>query len=140
MIRVSPAVRRRVRRRGRGLCEYCRSCGEYTGHDFTIDHITPESRGGTNDFENLCWCCFWCNNFKHVRTKAVDSRTGDVVRLFNPRRELWQDHFRWSRDSTRIVARTAVGRVTISALRLNRPALVRARRVWVRHGIHPPVE
>jgi hypothetical protein len=137
MIGISPALRRRVQRRARGLCEYCRSCAEYTGHDFTVDHIVPESRGGTNDLANLCWCCFWCNNFKQARTGAVDSRTGEVARLFNPRTQRWDDHFRWSRDATRIVARTAIGRVTVSTLRLNRPALVRSRRVWARHGLHP---
>jgi 5-methylcytosine-specific restriction endonuclease McrA len=53
MSRVSPALRRRVRRRAQGLCEYCRSSPELTGHDFTIDHILPESHGGASRFENL---------------------------------------------------------------------------------------
>ncbi len=138
MSRMSAALRRRVRRRARGLCEYCRSCAECTGHEFTLDHIIPESRGGTDQFENLCWCCFWCNNFKQSRTEAIDRRSGQVVPLFNPRTKSWNEHFRWSHNFTRIVGRTAIGRATITALRLNRPSLVRSRRVWVRHGLHPP--
>jgi len=131
-------VRQEVRRRARELCEYCRSSAELTGHDFTVDHIVPEGRGGSGLSENLCWCCFWCNSFKQARTHALDARTGRRVSLFHPRRDSWPDHFRWSHDSTRIVGRTAIGRATVEALRLNRPALVVARRVWVRHDLHPP--
>ena len=138
MSRMPAALRHRVEQRAHGLCEYCRSYSEYTGHDFTVDHILPESLGGATAFDNLCWCCFWCNNFKQARTKALDTRSGRLVLLFNPRTDIWSDHFRWSRDETRVVGRSPVGRATIEALRLNRPVLVRARRVWVRHGLHPP--
>jgi 5-methylcytosine-specific restriction endonuclease McrA len=138
MSRLSPLLRRRVQQRGQGLCEYCRSCMDYTGHAFTVDHVLPTSRGGTDDFNNLCFCCFWCNTYKHVRTQVLDVRTGHAVPLFNPRMDNWHDHFRWSPTYTRVVGRTAIGRVTIQALRLNRPSLVRARKIWVRHGLHPP--
>jgi HNH endonuclease len=138
MTRIRPSLRRRVQRRGQGLCEYCRSCMEYTGHAFTVDHVIPTSRGGTDDFDNLCLCCFWCNNYKQAAIEATDSRTGRVVSLFNPRTDDWQAHFRWSPTCTRVVGRTAVGRATIVALRLNRPSLVRSRRIWRRHGLHPP--
>ena len=138
MSRLSPLLRRRVQQRGQGLCEYCRSCMDYTGHAFTVDHVLPTSRGGSDDLNNLCFCCFWCNNYKHSRTHALDVRTDRVAPLFNPRMDKWNDHFRWSSTSTRIVGRTAIGRVTIRMLRLNRLSLVRARKVWVRHGLHPP--
>jgi hypothetical protein len=132
MSRVSPALRRRVRARAQGLCEYCRCAAELTGHDFTVDHIVPESRRGGSRFGNLCWCCFWCNTFKQARTVSVDPHSGKTFPLFNPRVDNWQDHFRWSHDSTRIIGRTPVGRATLKALRLNRPALTKARRIWVR--------
>lgn len=138
MSRMPAALRHRVEQRAHGLCDYCRSCAEYTGHDFTVDHILPESLGGATAFDNLCWCCFWCNNYKQARTKALDARSGRLVPLFNPRTDAWPDHFRWSRDETKVVGRSPVGRATIEALRLNRPVLVRARNVWVRHGLHPP--
>lgn len=34
----------------------------------TIDHITPRSRGGSDNWENLVCCCTKCNNFKGDRT------------------------------------------------------------------------
>lgn len=138
MSRVSVVLRARVRRRARNHCEYCLSQMNLTGHDFTIDHITPESEGGSNDFDNLCLCCFWCNSFKKARTGQTDPRTNRRVRLFNPRVDAWEEHFRWSPRRTRIIGRTAVGRATVIALRLNRETLVRARSLWARHALHPP--
>jgi hypothetical protein len=93
---------------------------------------------GVHRLDNLCSCCFWSNAFKQARAEARDPRTDTVTRLFHPRLDSWSDHFRWSRDGTRILGRTAVGRATVAALRLNRSILVKARRLWVRHGLHPP--
>jgi hypothetical protein len=138
MSRLPTDLRRRVRQRARNLCEYCHTLMDFTGHEFTIDHIIPESLGGASDFANLCFCCFWCNNYKHARTEVRDLRTGRLVPLFNPRRAEWNDHFRWSPTFTRVIGRTATGRATINALRLNPPGLVNARSIWVKHGLHPP--
>lgn len=140
MSKVSLALRRRVEQRALGLCEYCRSCAEYTGHDFTVDHIQPESLGGLSSFDNLYWSCFWCNNFKHASTHARDPRSGQLVPLYNPRMDAWPEYFRWSRTQTRNIGRTPVSRATVNAFRLNRPVLILARTVWVKHGLHPPIE
>ena len=134
---VPARIRRRIRQRARGMCEYCRSFESNTGHDFTVDHVFPGSKGGGSDLANLCLCCFWCNDFKGAQTQANDPRTGNAVRLFNPRTDDWKDHFRWSPAGTRLVGLTATGRATIHALRLNRPTLVRARGIWARYGLHP---
>jgi hypothetical protein len=37
-----------------------------------------------------------------------------------------------------ILGKTATGRATAKALKLNRPQLVVARQAWVLWGIHPP--
>lgn len=43
----------------------CVYCGKVlTKHNATFDHIVPLSRGGSNDPENLCWCCASCNKAK----------------------------------------------------------------------------
>jgi hypothetical protein len=138
MSRGRAALRRRVRQRAQNLCEYCRTLMDLTGHEFTLDHIVPEAYGGTGQFDNLCFCCFWCNNYKQARMYALDPRTGRLVRLFHPRLDRWEEHFRWSPTATRIIGRTAIGRATVEALRLNRSHLVAARRLWVRYDLHPP--
>jgi hypothetical protein len=138
MRRLPRPLRRAVQERARGLCEYCRSSMDLTGHEFTVDHIHPVSRGGTHDAANLCLCCFWCNSYKQVSTGGTDPRTGREVPLFNPRSDNWDEHFRWSPTAARVIGRTAVGRATVQALHLNRPSLVQSRQVWARHGLHPP--
>lgn len=138
MSRLRSELRRRVRLRAQNLCEYCRTLMDLTGHEFTLDHILPEAQGGSSQFDNLCFCCFWCNNYKQARTHLIDPRTSRLVQLFHPRLDRWEDHFRWSSTATRIIGRTAVGRATVEGLRLNRANLVHARRLWVRYNLHPP--
>jgi hypothetical protein len=40
--------------------------------------------------------------------------------------------------TTEVVGLTAVGRATIATLRMNRPAMVRVRRLWAAMSEHPP--
>ena len=55
---------REVTEASEGTCPYC---GEaFTGGH--IDHIMPVSKGGTNDRENLVYCCAPCNLSKHAKT------------------------------------------------------------------------
>jgi hypothetical protein len=60
--------------------------------------------------------------------------------LFNPRRQLWREHFVWSGDGTQIIGLTACGRATVLALKMNNDDIVAARRLWVSVGWHPPAE
>jgi len=64
--------------------------------------------------------------------------TGKLVRLFNPRRQHWQDHFTWNEGATLVVGLTATGRATVDALRLNRGELINLRRAFHILKLHPP--
>lgn len=103
-----------------------------------IDHLVPERRGGATVEENLWLACPLCNGHKADRISAPDPVSGQDVPLFNPRREVWREHFAWVDRGARVLGVTALGRATVEALKLNRPALVRARRRWVEVGWHPP--
>lgn len=103
-----------------------------------MDHVFPESLGGITVRENLWLACSLCNDCKANRIAAPDPDTGGIVRLFNPRRQVWTDHFRWTANGERIIGLTPTGRATVAALRLNRAELVVARRNWVIAGWHPP--
>jgi hypothetical protein len=76
-------MRRRVRERARGYCEYCRIEEASSGHEFTLDHASPESRGGPTTPENLAFASVGCNVCKSNRTHAPDPIDGEIAPLFN---------------------------------------------------------
>lgn len=135
---VSPELRERVADTARHRCGYCQSQEIVVGMPFEIEHIIPEALGGSSKEENLWLACPRCNRHKGDRISAVDSQTGQVVVLFDPRRQQWEEHFTWQDDGVRIGGLTPTGRATVSALQLNNPYALRARRIWRTWGWHPP--
>jgi hypothetical protein len=129
--------RKSVRARARGTCEYCRSQERFATQSFSVEHIVPLQGGGGDDLDNLAFACQGCNNHKYTKTEAIDPVSGEIVRLFHPRRDRWPDHFIWNHDFTRIIGLTAEGRATVEALRLNRSSLVKLRRALFGCGEHP---
>ena len=135
---VPADLRRRVTIQACRRCGYCLTSEDVVGTPMEIEHIVPEALGGTTKEENLWLACPMCNRHKGCRTTAEDPASGQVVPLFNPRCQVWAEHFSWGSSGTRIIGTTASGRATVAALKLNRPALVKARRKWVAAGWHPP--
>ncbi len=137
---IPPKLRRLVAQDARYRCGYCLTAQRIIGRPMVIDHLLPESRGGSTVRENLWLACRRCNEFKGDRTHAVDPLTGATAPLFNPRVQSWAVHFTWSKDSTEIIGLTATGRATVVALRLNNDEIIAARSLWVQAGWHPPVD
>lgn len=135
---VSAAIRRAAAQRAHGACEYCCSQEEFSVGPFCLDHIVPESAGGAGTLQNLAFACPGCNGHKGAKTVALDPASGEFVRLFNPRKDAWRDHFSWSNDQCLVVGLTPVGRATVEALQINRAGVVRLRRVLAAAGEHPP--
>ncbi len=135
---VSEKLRRRVAAKARHRCGYCLSSEAVIGLALDVEHLMPEALGGPTVEANLWLACSACNTFKGHRISAVDPEGGEAVRLFNPREQDWAEHFLWVDGGVRIAGKTAVGRATVKALRLNRSLVVRARRLWVEAGWHPP--
>jgi len=137
---IAKALREQVSMEARYRCGYCLTSAFITGTPMEVDHIIPESLGGPTARENLWLACSMCNDHKGNRIAAPDPSTGEIVRLFDPRRQVWRDHFGWSADGDTIIGRTGSGRATVVALRLNRVEVVEARRSWVIAGWHPPTD
>jgi hypothetical protein len=135
---IPDELRRQVREDTGHRCGYCRISELVSATELVVDHILPKSSGGPTVRENLWLVCTRCNQFKGSKTHATDPQTGEVVPLFNPRTQVWAEHFAWSEDGTEIIGRTACGRATVDALHLNRELVVLARRRWVSVGWHPP--
>jgi hypothetical protein len=137
--RLPADLRRVVKSRAGNLCEYCLALGSYSFHPFSIDHIVPVSKGGSDDPDNLAYACQFCNSSKYDKTTATDSLTGATVSLFNPRSDGWPQHFTWNEDFTIILGITPTGRATIACLNMNREEAVNLRAALRSFGVHPPV-
>jgi 5-methylcytosine-specific restriction endonuclease McrA len=136
--RLTQAQRREVQQRARGCCEYCISQAQFSSDPFSIEHIRPRSKGGTDDLENLALACQGCNNFKYNHICAIDPVTGNSVPLYHPRQHLWYDHFTWNDDCTNLIGITPTGRATVERLKLNRTGVTNLRRIFGSIGQHPP--
>ena len=135
--RIPEPLRQAVAERAGRRCEYCQSQERYSVHSFSIDHVLPISRGGATVLDNLAFACPGCNGHKHNKTTALDPVTLRPVALFNPRTQVWADHFAWNDDYSLIIGISAVGRATVEALDLNRATLVNLRQALHELRLHP---
>jgi hypothetical protein len=103
-----------------------------------IDHIIPKAAGGTDDETNLWLACPRCNIYKDIHTHAMDSALQELVRLFNPRTQRWDEHFVYDRDRATIIGKTPIGRATVETLKMNLTLSVELRRELVALGVYPP--
>lgn len=132
-------LQEQVRQRANYFCEYCHASERWQYVRFTMDHVVPIIAGGSEALENLALACFHCNRRKSNKQNSVDPETGATIALFNPRLQLWAEHFIWSADGLLIIPQTATARATISLLELNRPRILEIRRADVEVGRHPPI-
>lgn len=134
MTRVAPGLRRRIRQRADGRCEYCRKpeAVDYIGHQ--ADHIVLEKHTETTAFGNLAWACFRCNSAKSDDIASYDEITRLLTPLYNPRTDRWDNHFELA-ETGYIQGKTPVGRVTVRLLRMNRSRQVEIRRLLLEAGL-----
>ena len=102
--------------------------------DFVRDELVPVLRKGrVVVMDNLAWCCQGCNAKKGPNLSGWLKETGEVVPLFNPRQDNWDDHFAW--DGLKIVGLTAIGRATAWLLEMNAEERIRWRAALRTHGL-----
>ncbi len=141
---IDTVTRELIRQRANYLCEYCHSPEQICSTRFTIDHIVPQSLGGSNDPDNLALCCRRCNERRYNFIAGFDPETQTIVPLFNPRQQQWSEHFIWSENAREIRGLTNIGRATCIRLDLNdtryseTDSIRNTRGFWVQAGWHPP--
>jgi hypothetical protein len=123
---------RRVRERALGRCEYCQLPTAFHPAPFQIDHVIARQHGGATGLENLALACIHCNRFKGPNVAGVDPDSGAIVRLFNPRRDSWTEHFVW--NGPQLNALSQIGRATIAVFLINDPEVVAMRKALQEEG------
>ncbi len=134
---ISPALHRLVATRAEYLCEYCLIHEEDTFFGCELDHIISEKHGGQTEADNLAYACVFCNRSKGTDIGSVLPSSGVVVRFFNPRVDLWAEHF--ALDGAIIVALSDVGEVTARILGFNSSERVFERQTLQAIGRYPSI-
>ena len=117
-----------VAERANDCCEYCFSQLRFSPDPFSVEHVLPQSGGGSDLPDNLALACQGCNAHKYTATEATDPASGERAPLYHPRLDTWGDHF----------VLNPTGRATAAKLKLNRLGVVNLRRVLAGLGEHPP--
>ncbi len=129
------AVTRRLGRERAGFrCEYCRTHEDDEGYAFHLEHIIAKKHIGADELDNLAWSRQSCNLAKGVN--QAGRVNGDIVAIFNPRRQSWHRHFRW--NGPNLIGKTKCGRATVQVLNINHEDRVNLRTTLVAAGLFPP--
>ena len=129
------AIRRIVWERAGHRCEYCQMSQDYDPATFEIDHVVPEKMDGETVDENLALACFKCNNHKGPNIAGIDPADGAKAFLFDPRTDVWSEHFVW--DGPFLTGLTPKGRTTVALLQINVGHRVSHRRQLITEGVFP---
>jgi HNH endonuclease len=133
---IPASLRRLTIQRANDRCEYCKIAQAGQVATFHIDHIVPIVANGETTAENLALACVSSSLKKGARQEIEDAQTGIKVLFFNPRKQSWQENFRW--DGVQVIGLTPVGRATIAALDLNREMMLSIRADEELLDRHPP--
>jgi 5-methylcytosine-specific restriction endonuclease McrA len=69
---IPAELRRAVRQRANGSCEYCRIPEEDCLAYHEVDHVIAEKHTGETKFENLALCCTLCNRRRGSDSASID--------------------------------------------------------------------
>jgi hypothetical protein len=129
---ISQHLRREIRARAGGRCEYCLMDEAHLVWGCEVDHILSRKHGGATELSNPAFSCARCNRAKGTDIGSVHPESEELIRLFHPRRDSWREHFRI--NGPRIVGLTLVGQVTVTLLQFNQDERVLERTLLQRAG------
>lgn len=132
---INEEQRAEIAQRAAWRCEYCLIHEEDSGFPHEVDHIISRKHGGPSTSDNLAYACVICNRYKGSDVASIEPGTREIIRLFDPRRDRWTDHFRI--DAALIEPITIVGSTTARLLRLNAPERILERGVLQSLGRYP---
>jgi HNH endonuclease len=132
---VSEELRRLVANRAERLCEYCLIHEDDTFFGCEIDHIVSLKHSGPTEAVNLAYACSFCNRNKGSDIASLSGAEAELVRFFNPRIDLWSEHFRL--EGNLIESLTSIGEATARILKFNESERVVERETLIALGRYP---
>lgn len=135
MTYISVKTRQLVAQRAEFRCEYCLIHEEDTFFGCEIDHIISKKHGGSNELENLAYACLFCNRHKGTDVGSIHPTTGELIRLFNPRKDHWDKHFQLK--GVTIEPLTDIGEITVRLFALNNQERLLVRDALISSGAYP---
>lgn len=137
---ISKSLRSSVEERAEHRCEYCHFPVKGQVATFPVDHVKPRTLDGPTTLENVALACPRCNGSKWKHIEGTVADTGEVVPLFNPRTQVWSEHFVWSDEDIGVLkGLTICGQATIARLQMNIPSVVAIRRLLAEAGLFDEV-
>lgn len=132
---IPAELRKLVIDRASGRCEYCLIHQDFSIYTLEVDHIIAVKHGGETTADNLALSCLSCNRHKGSDFATIDQVTKEIVPLFNPRRQVWDEHFYI--EHARIEGKTQIGQGTARLLQFNIPNRLLQRQVLMNQGQYP---
>ena len=133
MIRISGKLRQQVAKNADFRCEYCLTPEFFLATTFHIDHIRSIKHGGKTILQNLAYACPHCNQNKGSDIASYTDED-ELVRLFNPRNDIWDEHFEVIKSGI-ITPISSIGEVTVNTLSFNQLERVIFRKSLIEIGV-----
>ena len=131
---IGAELRRQVTNRAKNSCEYCLIHEDDTFFGCHVDHVISEKHGGLTISDNLAFACSVCNLRKGSDIASL-TNSGTLTRLYNPRSDIWIEHFLLSKAI--IEPLTTVGEATVSLLQLNSSERILERQELIEINRYP---
>ena len=132
---ISFSLRQLVIERAQGRCEYCLIHQDFSIYTHEIDHIIAVKHGGQTLSENLALSCLPCNRHKGSDFATLDPNNGEIIRLFNPRLQVWDEHC--TLKNGEIIGITDIGQATSRLLMFNTSSRMRSRQSLSDQNLYP---
>ena len=133
MIRISEKLRQQIAKNANFKCEYCLTPEFFLATTFHIDHIRSIKHGGKTLLQNLAYACPHCNQNKGSDIASYTDED-ELVRLFNPRKDVWSEHFEVIASGI-FSPLSSIGEVTINTLSFNQTERVIFRKSLIEIGV-----
>lgn len=134
-ITISAQLRQLISVRADYRCEYCLLPEKNSSVRHVVDHIRAVKHEGATEADNLALACVVCNRNKGSDIATFDPETQQLVRLFNPRRDIWAEHFKL--EGAKIEGLTPIGRGTSNLMQFNHLTRVENRALLQEEGHYP---